>query len=330
MNYSESVSKVNEEKTNKNKTGCLIAPIVILFVVVSVLFNFSPIISFLLFYLGIAAIIAFNIINRRALRKKFEEGNERIKEKYPKAYSKFIQKNGMPANSDRLRTIVERSDVLWAAEEEIITGKEKKKYKELVDSVSTWEKTNGMRYSYLFSYSPIEDDIEANVEEFEKCQLVRNFRNDSETGVSAEEHTTAMMALLPKIAERLVATFGKRNLQFLTLVCLPASTEAKHQARFKEFSHRLCNMTGMENGYPHLDIIKEGRSRKDPTVRKKCSGYSLQPEVRLDNWFNGRYVLLFDDVIIKGMTMTRNKRMIERQGASVIGGFAIGKTIIDN
>ena len=335
MSHSESLSKVNTKQANKNKKGCLITPFIILIMVVGLLYNIDPVMSFLVLYFGIAAIIAFQIISRRSLRKKLEKGNEQIKEKYPKAYAKFVHVNGMPSNIDRLRTIVERSEVLWAAEEEIIIGKEKRIHDELVSSASVWERTNGMRYSYLFSYSPADYELEdseeppASDQEREKRQLVRNFRNDPDSGVSEEEHTAALVALLPTLKEHLEKTFGKKNLHFLTLVCLPASTEVKNQARYEEFSRRLCNMTGMENGYSHLDYIKDGRNKKDPTIKRRCSGYSIQPEVKPDNWFNGKCVLLFDDVIIKGMTMIRNKRLIERQGADVIGGFAIGKTRLD-
>jgi Predicted amidophosphoribosyltransferases len=50
------------------------------------------------------------------------------------------------------------------------------------------------------------------------------------------------------------------------------------------------------------------------------------PEVAIADWFYGKYVLLFDDVITRGRTMLRYKEILERKGAIVVGGFTLGKT----
>ena len=79
----------------------------------------------------------------------------------------------------------------------------------------------------------------------------------------------------------------------------------------------------MENGYEYIVITKDGMSKNDP---RNMTGSSIQPEVRIDGWFRGKQVMLFDDVVTKGNTMLRYKRQMERVGASVVGGFSIGKT----
>lgn len=43
-------------------------------------------------------------------------------------------------------------------------------------------------------------------------------------------------------------------------------------------------------------------------------------------FFKGKYVLLFDDVITKGISMSIFKRKMESLGAIVVGGLALGKT----
>ena len=75
----------------------------------------------------------------------------------------------------------------------------------------------------------------------------------------------------------------------------------------------------MENGYPYVNIVKDGLPRH-------LTGQSVPPVVKIDDRVRGKYVLLFDDVITKGRTMLRYKEILERKGATVIGGFTIGKT----
>ena len=113
-------------------------------------------------------------------------------------------------------------------------------------------------------------------------------------------------------------------LQFLTLVCLPASTKVKNIARYDEFSVRLCEETGMANGYIHTYVVKDGMSKKHP---ENHTGHSIQPVIEFDkSFFKGKLVLLFDDVVTKGETMLKYKSDMEKMGATVIGGICIGKT----
>ena len=64
-------------------------------------------------------------------------------------------------------------------------------------------------------------------------------------------------------------------------------------------------------------------SKNDP---ENVTGKSIQPEVFFDDWFEGKYVLLFDDIITGGGTMLRYKKIMEHRGAIVVGGFSLGKT----
>ena len=121
----------------------------------------------------------------------------------------------------------------------------------------------------------------------------------------------------------MIESFGEESLPFLTLACLPASTNTKNQARYEEFSRRLCECTGMENAYKYIVITKDGMSKNHP---ENNTGHSIQPEVKIDGWLRGKQVLLFDDVVTRGNTMLLYKRQMERVGANVVGGFAIGKT----
>ena len=178
-------------------------------------------------------------------------------------------------------------------------------------------------YTWLFYYYPTTCDFDANEEEWDNRYMVWNFKNDPEKHISPQDHENTLEEIIPQIKQKLTYTFGEEYLQFLTLVCLPASTAAKNKARYEEFSQRLCDVTGMENAYNYIHIVKDGMSKKDP---RNLTGRSIQPEVSLEDWFSDKYVLLFDDVITKGGTMLRYKSLMEKMGATVVGGLSLGKT----
>ena len=207
---------------------------------------------------------------------------------------------------------------------------ENKKIKEHVrkhqlESVKDWRTLpGGIKYNYLFNYYPTTCDFEATEEEWAHRRLIWDFKNDPEKNVSLERHEHVLRVLIRQLFISLQSSFTSiENMRELTLVCLPASTKSKNDARYKEFSERLCKVTCIENGFDHIHIIKDGLSKNAP---ENTTGHSIQPIVRFDDWFKDKYVLLFDDVITKGNTMLKYKTMLEKKGATVVGGFALGKT----
>lgn len=79
----------------------------------------------------------------------------------------------------------------------------------------------------------------------------------------------------------------------------------------------------MENGYEHVHFIKDGISKNSTN---NSTGTSIKPGVTFDDWFEGRFVVLFDDVVTKGETMLYYKDMLQNVGAIVVGGLCLGKT----
>lgn len=195
----------------------------------------------------------------------------------------------------------------------------------LVNNAKNWECLYGdFYYTWLFYYYPTTCDFEANDSEWDDRYTVWDFKNDPEKGIDPKDHEATLNDVIPQIKQKLIDTFGEEYLQFLTLVCLPASTDTKNVARYYEFSNRLCEETGMENAYEHVHIVQDGMSKKDS---RNTTGRSIQPVIEYDkDYFKGRYVLLFDDVVTKGGTMLRYKEAMEREGATVIGGLCLGKT----
>ena len=195
----------------------------------------------------------------------------------------------------------------------------------LVRKAKSWNKLFlNFYYTWLFYYYPTTCDFEAGPQEWDDRYTIWDFKNDPEKRISPKDHEDTLDDVIPKIIKRLNETFGEEYVQFLTLVCIPASTKAKNVARYDEFSKRLCEETGMENGYEHTHVVRDGLSKNHP---ENHTGRSIQPVIEFDNdFFMGKNVLLFDDVVTKGGTMLRYKDVLKDKGATVIGGICLGKT----
>jgi len=284
---------------------------------------------------------------KKKQEEEMAEENRQMKEiecHYPNGLR--IWKERYPLLSTNQRYMVRSRDAISILEDEFIAKEEQRKKEEkrianqkreqqrirlqstakdvLVRKAMSWNKLFlNFHYTWLFYYYPTTCDFDPPYQDKENRRIVWNFKNDPARNIISAIHERAIDLVIPQIKQKLSDTFGEEYLQFLTLVCLPASTNAKNQARYEEFSFKLCAETGMDNGYLHTFITKDGLSKNDPN---NTSGRSIQPEVSFDDWFKGKYVLLFDDIVTKGGTMLRYKEMLERKGATVIGGIALGKT----
>ena len=177
-----------------------------------------------------------------------------------------------------------------------------------------------LRYNYLLRYYPTTCDIDATESEWADRWTVWNFKN-TPGKTSSSDHQRALDTVIPQIKSKLISTFGSDALKCLTLVCIPASSADKTQARYKDFSNRLCRETGMNNAYDKMQVVSSSSEKKFGGSGISANNVSFDA-----SYFRGKYVLLFDDVITKGDSMLRFKKRMEELGATVIGGFSIGKT----
>lgn len=199
--------------------------------------------------------------------------------------------------------------------------KEDKAKKNLVEAVSSWETLlGGLHYSYLFYYYPTTCDFEATEEEWYYRRLVWDFKN-TPGKTSPTGHQIALDKAVSMIKDKLISSFGADNLKYLTLVCIPASSQDKTQMRYEEFSNRICGETGIINAYPHISVISEKEEK-----HLGGSGIDTSKLHFDEGFFKCKYVLLFDDIITKGNSMITFKRKMEALGATVVCGISLGKT----
>jgi predicted amidophosphoribosyltransferase len=199
--------------------------------------------------------------------------------------------------------------------------REEKAKKNLVEAVSSWDTlVGGLHFSYLFYYYPTTCDFEATEEEWSNRWIVWDFKN-TPGKTSASDHKEALDKAIPMLKKKLLTTFEADSLKYLTLVCIPASSQIKTQARYEEFSNRISGELGLINAYPHISVVTEKEERRSGGTSIDTNKLSFD-----EDFFKGKYVLLFDDVITRGDSMRTFKRKMESLGAIVVGGLSLGKT----
>lgn len=234
-------------------------------------------------------------------------------------------------SSDEMKTIIEAEAKKIREKEEKERMERERKEAEierakqsrarLSDDVRDWETVNRstLHVSYLLNYYPTTCEFEATEDEWTDRWIVWNFKN-TPGKTSETDHEKALSEVIPRLRDRLQSTFGK-DLSELTLVCIPASSMVKTQMRYESFSDRLCSVTGMTNGYPYLTVSGERGARHEGEDTSGNITYSIDGD-----FFNGRNILLFDDVMTRGDSLRAWKSKMENVGAYVIAAMTIGKT----
>lgn len=194
----------------------------------------------------------------------------------------------------------------------------------LLSCVFTWFQPtrSSLKCFSLFYYYPTNCDWNASEDEWEVRNLIWDFKANPNRPQPESEirfrHERAMNKVLPLFKKVMSHYFGS-NTSKLTLVCIPSSKKIVTERRYKDFSHKLCSITGMDNGYEYISVLHEGEA--------KHLGGTTQAQISIDgSFFRDRYIVLLDDVITSGKSMEMTKNLLEQAGAHVIAGLSIGRT----
>ena len=106
---------------------------------------------------------------------------------------------------------------------------------------------------------------------------------------------------------------------------VPASTDKKNEIRYKAFCQRVCELTGAINGYDHVSVSGERLTiHENRKAEKEIRKVNV---IEFDSaFFNGRSVVVFDDVITKGLSYANYANQLESLGANVLGGIFLART----
>lgn len=106
---------------------------------------------------------------------------------------------------------------------------------------------------------------------------------------------------------------------------IPASTTEKNEIRYKAFCERVCELTGAINGFEHVSVSGERLTiHENRKAEKEVRKVNI---LEFDNaFFKGKSVLVFDDVITKGLSYAVYANQLECLGANVLGGVFLART----
>lgn len=145
-------------------------------------------------------------------------------------------------------------------------------------------------------------------------QVIFQFKDGTEY-----ENVAQMTAL------RLKEQYGDKASE-IAFTCIPASTAIKNEKRYKQFSQRVCELCGAQNAYEHIHVIGE-RLETHKHRRKDANEIEKEQVIEFDSdWFKGKMVLCFDDILTSGKNFAAFGSKLEEFGANVIAGFFLGRT----
>ena len=249
-----------------------------------------------------------------ALRKAKEEEEKKRKEQrdiseaknlastYPIGFKRFFPDcSSISIDAYKARRIVQKKSAIRDFESTL---------SRLRNSVSGWNTVRGVPHYFFYYYYPTRFTDVSSVSQ-EARRLIYNFKD----GIA---HNDVKYLIVRKIRD----TFNSVDLSKICFVCIPASTRTVNQSRYECFSYEVCHDLGISDGYNHITIIKE----KNPSHL----GGSDTAEYSYDkSFFNDKFVVLFDDIVTRGNSISSMKTELEALGAIVICAISIGRTYSD-
>lgn len=180
----------------------------------------------------------------------------------------------------------------------------------LRNSVSNWDTVRGVPHYFFYYYYPTRfTNVSADSQEARR--LVYNFKD----GIA---HSKVKDLVVGKIR----STFSSNDISKMCFACIPASTRSVNQSRYEDFSREVSQALGMANAYNYITITRE----KTPSHL----GGTDNAEYSYDkSFFNGKMVVLFDDIVTRGDSVSSMKYELEALGAVVICAISIGRTYSD-
>ena len=165
----------------------------------------------------------------------------------------------------------------------------------------------------LYRYLPTKYKSEATERDWQVRRLVWDFKEGKRS-----------IGVAQVVAQRLVKMFGAAVTD-ITLVCIPASSAEKNERRYKTFAAEVSRLTGCANGYEAVKVEGERLAIHEHRGSKRLQSTQV---ISFDKeYFAGRKVVIFDDILTLGHTYARFACALEALGATVIGGLFLGRTI---
>ena len=180
-----------------------------------------------------------------------------------------------------------------------------------ISNTSEFENSNNIFMVARYTYIPT--TVQADGRSWGIRKKVWKFK-DGDTATSSE------------VAKWVSTTLDESmpDLENCTFVCIPASSEERTQMRYEQFAQEVCTATQMATAYKYIKVEGERRAIHE---HKVCKSISKVQVLKFNSrFFNGRKVIIFDDVITKGRSFCTMVEYLEEMGAKVVGGIFLAAT----
>ena len=252
-----------------------------------------------------------------------EQYYQQQEEKLNKAYraKKEAERLELARKREEERLAAERKRVAEQLEQKRKEDEKRRAISMLPSCVENWSSHSNstLKHKYYYEYYPYginKDDATSSM--WNTWKLVWHFKNDPDKNISSEDHEYALRVVIRKVEDTLRSTFGAST-EYLTLVCMTASTQRKTEMRFREFAETVCKDLKMTNAYPYINVAEGGSAKHE-------GGDGAQQLSFNRDFFNGKYVVLFDDVRTTGRSLETMRSNLERLGAKVLCAITIAQT----
>lgn len=208
-------------------------------------------------------------------------------------------------------------EIAMYRKERMLKEQEESKLSDKAKRYSSYE-VEGLPCVYGMDYLPLSDESKPTQLEQERRDLIWCFKNDCDD-YSDKEYLKAKIRVHAFVKTVLRDCFSN-DARKLTLLCIPSHSKEANDKRWKQFSRTICSELDMSNGTDYITYNQDA----DIPSHWGGSGY---PDVAFDKrFFDGKTVVLLDDLVTSGQTISKTKQAIEDVGGRVIMAICIGRT----
>ena len=248
----------------------------------------------------------------------------------PHGYKELMNYSIDSITLSKANQIVTKEDAIKAAEkkwreDEVARQKKEEEKRNLANTlpacVKSWQTHSNSSLKHMFfydyyTYANYKGTTSASIRD--TWRTIWHFKNDPDKNVSDSDHQAALKTVTGLVEKALRSAFGSKT-EYLTLVCLTASTRRKTELRYKDFAEIVCKDLNMTNAYPHIRVVEGGSAKHEGGDGSRQVSYD-------SSFFSGKYVVLFDDVRTTGNSLEQERRTLEELGAKVICAVTIAQT----
>lgn len=164
----------------------------------------------------------------------------------------------------------------------------------------------------FFDYLPTK--YEANKREWSIRRMIWDFKEGKRS-----------LSIAEMVARKIREQFGAGT-EHIVFACIPASSEIANRERYEVFAKEVCRLSGAMNAFNAITIEGERLAIHESKGSKVVNSVQV---IHFDKpFFNGKKVIVFDDILTQGYSYARFACALESYGAEVLGGYFLGRTLL--